>query len=71
MVGWLVDGRGIEPYVKLGQVRAIGRRDFAHDPSRRGVAKVKDLDPASSRAVAEYLSVQYKCLPCCWTLYRD
>lgn len=44
---------------------AVGGEAFAVDASmivadahrRRGVAKVEDLDPASSRAVAEYLSV--------------
>jgi hypothetical protein len=43
----------------------VGGEAFAVDASmivadahrRRGVAKVEDLDPASSRAVAEYLSV--------------
>ena len=30
---------------------------MAHAHRRRGVAKVEDLDPASNRAVAEYLSV--------------
>jgi IS5 family transposase len=45
--------------------RLVGGEAFAVDASmivadahrRRGVAKVKDLDPTSSRAVAEYLSV--------------
>ena len=45
--------------------RPVGREAFAVDASmivadahrRRGVAKVDDLDPTSSRAVAEYLSV--------------
>jgi hypothetical protein len=43
----------------------VGGEAFAVDASiivadahrRRGVAKVEDLDPTSSRAVAEYLSV--------------
>ena len=43
----------------------VGAEAFAVDASliaadahrRRGVAKVEDLDPTSSRAVAEYLSV--------------
>ena len=47
------------------QERLVGGEAFAVDASmivadahrRRGVAKVEDLDPASSRAVAEYLSV--------------
>src|SRR5512136_779205 len=45
--------------------RLVGGEAFAVDASmivadahrRRGVAKVEDLDPTSSRAVAEYLSV--------------
>ena len=45
--------------------RLVGGEAFAVDASmivadahrRRGVAKVEDLDPASSRAIAEYLSV--------------
>ena len=45
--------------------RLVGGEAFAVDASmivadahrRRGVSKVEDLDPTSSRAVAEYLSV--------------
>jgi hypothetical protein len=45
----------------------VGREAFAVDASiivayahrRRGVAKIEDVDPTSSRAVAEYLPLLY------------
>ena len=51
--------------VRCVKERLVGGEAFAVDLStivadahrRRGVAKVEDLDPMSSRAVAEYLSV--------------
>jgi hypothetical protein len=63
--------RKIDRFVDLSEVRAhlwsyyiVGGEAFAVDASiivadayrRRGVAKVEDLYPTSSRAVAEYLS---------------
>ena len=50
--------------------RIVGGEAFAVDASmivadahrRRGVAKVEDLDPTSSRAVAEYLGLPH--FPC-------
>jgi hypothetical protein len=66
-----VDERGIEPHVNLIDKGERTDGTFSREPTshsdasiivadahrRRGVAKVEDLDPTSSRAVAEYLSV--------------
>jgi hypothetical protein len=66
-----VDERGIEPHVNVIDKGERTDGTFSREPTshsdasiivadahrRRGVAKVEDLDPTSSRAVAEYLSV--------------
>src|SRR4029077_3433323 len=53
-----VVARCIKERIVGGEAFAVDASIIVADPHRRrGVAKVEDLDPTSSRAVAEYLSV--------------
>ena len=55
-IGWASDARGTEVASKPSRSTPVIIVADAH--RLRGVAKIEDFDPTSSRAVAEYLSVR-------------